>query len=43
MNYIQPVNRHQMSFGSIDEQIEAENPVRFIEAFVEQLDLEKLR
>ena len=31
-----------MSFGSIDEQIEADNPVRFIEAFVEQLDLEKL-
>jgi len=42
MDYIQPVNRHQMSFGSIDEQIEADNPVRFIEAFVEQLDLQQL-
>lgn len=42
MNYIQPVNRHQISFSSIEEQIEPDNAVRFIEAFVEQLDLEKL-
>lgn len=42
MHYIQPVNRHQMSFSSLDEQIEPDNPVRFIEAFVEQLDLKQL-
>lgn len=42
MNYIQPANRHQVAFGSIEEQIEADNPVRFVEAFVEQLDLKKL-
>lgn len=42
MNYIQPSDRHQVSFSCIDEQIEPDNPVRFTEAFVEQLDLEKL-
>ncbi len=42
MNYIQPRDRHQISFGSLDEQIEADNPVRFIEAIVEQLDLIQL-
>lgn len=42
MNYIQPVNRHQVSFSSIEEQIEPDNAVRFIEAFVEQLDLKQL-
>jgi hypothetical protein len=34
MNYIQPSNRYQVSFGSLDEQIEPDNAVRFIEAFV---------
>jgi transposase len=42
MNYIQPSNRYQVSFGSLDEQIEPDNAVRFIEAFVEQLDLKQL-
>lgn len=42
MDYIQPVNRHQISFSSIEEQIEPDNAVRFIEAFVEQLDLKQL-
>lgn len=42
MNYIQPANRHQMSFGSMEEAIAHDNPVRFTEAFVEQLDLSQL-
>lgn len=42
MDYIQAVNRHQVSFSSIEEQIEPDNAVRFIEAFVEQLDLKQL-
>ena len=42
MNYIQPSNRYQIRFGSIEEQIEADNAVRFIEAFVEHLDLKQL-
>ncbi len=42
MDYIQAVNRYQVSFSSIEEQIEPDNAVRFIEAFVEQLDLKQL-
>jgi transposase len=42
MEYIQPNNRHQFSFSSLEESIEPNNPVRIIEAFVEQLDLTQL-
>lgn len=42
MEYIQPFNRHQLSFGSLEDSIEEDNPVRFVEAFVEQLDLTQL-
>jgi transposase len=42
MNYIQPANRQQLSFGSLDDAVEKDNPVRIIEAFVEQLDLKQL-
>jgi len=42
MDYIKKTCRHQMSFGSLDQQVEADNPVRFIEGFVEKLDLNKL-
>lgn len=42
MEYIQPSNRHQLSFGSLEDAVEKDNPVRFIEAFVEQLDLKQL-
>lgn len=42
MEYIQPSNRHQLSFSSLEDSIEQDNPVRFIEAFVEQLDLAQL-
>lgn len=43
MNYIQPANRNQMSFGSLEESVESDNAVRFIEAFVDQLDLTQLK
>lgn len=42
MDYIQPHNRHQVTFGSIEEQIEQDNAVRFVELFVEQLELNML-
>lgn len=42
MNYIQPANRYQLSFGSLEDAVESDNPVRFIEAFVEHLDLGQL-
>jgi hypothetical protein len=31
-----------MTFGSLEETVEADNPVRLIDAFTEQLDLTKL-
>ena len=34
--------RNQMSFGSLDDQIGTENPVRIIDAFVDMLDLKTL-
>ncbi len=36
------VQRDQISFGSIDDSIEKDNPVRVIEAFVEHIDLKEL-
>ena len=42
MNYIQPANRQQLSFGSMEDAIAQDNAVRFTEAFVEQLDLSQL-
>jgi hypothetical protein len=32
-------SRYQMSFGSLEDQISPENPVRIIDAFVDMLDL----
>ncbi|HNC34817.1 MAG TPA: IS1182 family transposase [Bacteroidia bacterium] len=43
MDHIQSHNRLQVTFGSIDDQVEPDNPVRFIDAFVEQLDLGRLQ
>ena len=37
MNYIEPSNRHQLNFGSLEDAVEQNNPVRFVEAFVEPL------
>ena len=42
MQYIQPANRNQMSFGSLEDAVDSDNSVRFIEAFVEQLELNQL-
>jgi len=43
MNYIQGDNREQISFSSLEDSIAADNAVRVIEAFVEQLDLQQLQ
>jgi transposase len=42
MEYITPHNRSQMEFNSLDDLVEQDNQVRFIEAFVEKLDLTQL-
>ena len=39
--YLVPENRLQMSFSSMEELVEAENPVRFIDAFVDHLDFKQ--
>jgi len=38
-----PESRGQVSFGSLDELISTENPVRFLDAFVDKLDFGKLQ
>ncbi len=42
MHHIQPKNRHQMEFTSLEDVIENDNAVRFIDAFVDKLELTKL-
>ena len=42
MEHILPHNRNQIEFVSLDDLIEQDNQVRFIEAFVEKLDLTQL-
>lgn len=42
MHYITSSDRHQISFGSLDEKISSDNPVRFIDHFVNSLDLDRL-
>lgn len=42
MDYIQPQSRTQVSFGSLEDTVEADNPVRLVDAFVQQLDLARL-
>lgn len=43
MEFIPPQNRQQMSFGSLEDSIETDHAIRFLDAFVEKLDLGKLR
>ena len=42
MEYISTANRSQLEINCLEDLIERENPVRFIEAFVEKLDLAQL-
>jgi transposase len=42
MNQIKGLSRHQVAFGSLEDSISAENPVRVIDAFVDKLDLNQL-
>ena len=35
MAYLQPKDRYQTRFSSLEEPIDKENPVRFIDAFVD--------
>lgn len=42
MDFIASQNRNQVEFFSLEERIEKDNPVRFIEAFVTRLELEKV-
>jgi transposase len=42
MQYIQGISRHQLQISSLEDTISADNPIRFIEAFVNHIDFEKL-
>ena len=42
MQIISSHQRHQLEFGCLDDKIAQDNPVRFIEAFVEHIDLVQL-
>jgi transposase len=42
MKIIQGISRHQMQFGSLEDLIAADNPVRILDAFVDKLDLQQL-
>ena len=42
MEHISPSDRYQVAFGSLDELIAPNDPVRFLDAFAEKMDLIKL-
>ena len=42
MQHIQGISRNQLQMSSLEDTISANNPVRFIDAFVGCIDLEKL-
>jgi transposase len=42
MQFIQGTNRHQTYFATLENQVNADNPVRLIDAFVDKLDLLQL-
>jgi hypothetical protein len=42
MQFIQGYNRHQTTFSTPGDRIEANNPVRLMDAFVDRLNLVKL-
>lgn len=41
MAYLEDSDRFQIRMGSLEEEICKDNPVRFVDAFVEHLDLSK--
>jgi len=43
MDYINSKNRNQIEMYNLDDQIEKDNTVRFVDAFVDKLDLTQLR
>ena len=42
MNFIKANNRDQLVFSTLEMQIEQDNPVRFVDAFMEHLDISQL-
>ena len=42
MNFIKGKNRHQQVFSTLEKQIKQNNPVRFVDAFVDHLDKSQL-
>ena len=42
MHFIKVNNRNQLVFSTLGMQIEQDNPVRFVDAFVEHLNLSQL-
>lgn len=42
MQHIQGISRHQLQMSSLEDKISTDNPVRFIEAFVNHIDFEKI-
>lgn len=42
MQHIQGISRHQLQVVSLEDTISQDNPVRFIDAFVNSINLEKI-
>ena len=42
MQHISPSNRLQLTFGSLEDPVATDDPARFLDAFVEKLDIAKL-
>lgn len=42
MDHITPLNRQQYEFINLEDCIDTDNPVRFIDAFVDKLDLTRV-
>ncbi len=42
MHFIEPINRAQVTFGSLEDLLTLDNPVRLIDAFPDRLDLKCL-
>ena len=42
MHFIEPINRAQVTFGSLEDLLTPDNPVRLIDAFADRLDLKRL-